>query len=174
MFIVLFYLTKKLRFCFLSDLKSLRLRAIKSFTDLCTIFLPSLSEKNKSCWACGIWNSKGIWNFSLQFISKSQTYTRAFTHTHIYIYIHTYIYDITLSNFTSHNNFLLDWFLKNPSIKLYVHYVHTKFHVNQMSFTIWSRSSYFMHNFKCKNLRFKYMIDNIVIDLRSSWNFSSM
>ena len=150
MFIVLFYLTKKLRFCFLSDLKSLRLRAIKSFTDLCTIFLPSLSEKNKSCWACGIWNSKGIWNFSLQFISKSQTYTRAFTHTHIYIYIHTYIYDITLSNFTSHNNFLLDWFLKNPSIKLYVHYVfstYIKFRVNQMSFTIWSRSPYLMHSF---------------------------
>ena len=25
-----------------------------------------------------------------------------------------------------------------------------------------------MHNFKCKDLRFKYIIDNIVIDLKSS------
>ena len=31
-----------------------------------------------------------------------------------------------------------------------------------------------MHKFKYKNLKFKYLINHIVIDLKLPWNFASM
>ena len=84
MFIVLFYLTKKLRFCFLSDLKSLRLRAIKSFTDLCTIFLPSLSEKNKVVELVASETLKAS-ETSVCSLYLNLKHTRTRTHTHTYM-----------------------------------------------------------------------------------------
>ena len=71
---------------------------------------------------------------------------------------------------------LLDVNFENLIVVLHVLYVlniHIKFHSNQILFTIQS-----IKLFKCiildkKNLKFKHLIDDIVMDLLSSWNFSS-
>lgn len=43
-----------------------------------------------------------------------------------------------------------------------------------MLFTVWLINSYFVHNFKPKKVKFKYLIDNTVIGLRSFINFASV
>ena len=56
------------------------------------------------------------------------------------------------------------------TIRLHIFYVlnmHAKFCVNWIPFPIPFRNPYFMHNFKYKNLKFKHVIHDIVIDLRS-------
>ena len=47
---------------------------------------------------------------------------------------------------------------------LYI-FTRFKFRVNQILFNIQSINLIFMHNFKLKNLKLKYLIDNIIIDL---------
>ena len=64
---------------------------------------------------------------------------------------------VILSHVTTLSNFLLGLYFEN-----------TKFHANWMPITFQSRNPYFIHNFKYKKLKFKHLINNIVIDLRSS------
>ena len=86
--------------------------------------------------------------------------------------------NVTLNYITLHLIiFLLDWYFKNLTIELHVKYVfnmHTKLCANHMQFTIQSKNPSFMHNFKHQNLKFKHLIDDIVINLKLSWNFASM
>ena len=42
---------------------------------------------------------------------------------------------------------------------------HVKFYVNRMLFTIQSINLFFRHTFRLQNLKFKHLIDGIVIDL---------
>ena len=65
-------------------------------------------------------------------------------------------------------------YFKNLTVKLQVLNIlntHIKFHVNWILFTIWS-----INLFLCiyKNLKFKYLIDNIVFDFWSSKNFANI
>ena len=69
---------------------------------------------------------------------------------------------------TSFNKINITTYFENLTIELHVFYTVNslvKFCVNQILFTIWSISSYFMDNFKLQKLEFKQFIDNIVIDL---------
>ena len=59
-------------------------------------------------------------------------------------------------------------YFENLTIGLHVLYVfntYIKFCANQILFTIWFISLYFMHNLKYKNLQFKQFIDDIAIDI---------
>ena len=80
-----------------------------------------------------------------------------------------------LSNFSY--IFLWDVNFENLTIEFHVLYVlktHAKFCSNWMLFTIWLITLLFIHNFRPKKLEFKYLVDNIVIDFWSFWNFTSM
>ena len=64
-------------------------------------------------------------------------------------------------------------YFENLTIKLYVFYVlntYIKFYVNWILFIIRFINLFFMH----KNLKFKYLINNIIIDLYSFRNFTSV
>ena len=64
-------------------------------------------------------------------------------------------------------------YFENLTIKLYVFYVlntYIKFYVNWILFIIRFINLFFMH----KNLKFKYLIDNIIIDFYSFRNFTSV
>ena len=43
-----------------------------------------------------------------------------------------------------------------------------------MLFAIRFIKLFFMYNFRLENLKFKYLIDEITIDILSSWNVASM
>ena len=61
-------------------------------------------------------------------------------------------------------------------VRLHVSYVFNM-HVecsNRILFTIWSRNLFFMQVYYHKKLKFKHVIDDIVINLWSSWNFASI
>ena len=71
---------------------------------------------------------------------------------------------------------MVSYFL-NLTIELHVLYVlntHIKFYVNWMLFTIRSINLFLGIILYYKNLKFKHLVDNIVIDLRFSRNFTSM
>ena len=103
----------------------------------------------------------------------------------IYIYIYIYIYigwvqvtlGVTLSNITLPNNLLLNSYFENPTVELHVIYViniHANFYINWMLFTIRSVNSFFMHYFKLQKFEFKQLIDDMVINFWSPWNFTNM
>ena len=111
-------------------------------------------------------------NTNLWFIKLYTLFTKLITKGKIQV-----IYRVILNYVIPSNNFLLDWYFKNSIVGLYVYYVlstHIKFRANQMLFIIWSKNPYFMHNFKYKNMKFKHLIDDMVIDFRSSYNFARM
>ena len=57
---------------------------------------------------------------------------------------------------------------------LYVLNTYVKFRINRMLFIIRFINLFFMHNIRLQNFEFKYLIDDIVINLGSSRNFASM
>ena len=56
---------------------------------------------------------------------------------------------------------------------LYVLNIYVKFHSNRILFTIQSIKLFKYIILDKKNLKFKHLIDDIAMDLLSSWNFSS-
>ena len=68
-------------------------------------------------------------------------------------------------------------YFENLTIGLHVLYIlntHVKIRVNWMLFTISSINLFLYIILNYKNLKFKYLIDDIVIDLRFSRNFVNM
>ena len=57
---------------------------------------------------------------------------------------------------------------------LYVLNTYVKFRINRMLFIIRFINLFFMHNIRLQNFEFKYLIDDIAINLGSSRNFASM
>ena len=57
---------------------------------------------------------------------------------------------------------------------LYVLNTYVKFRINRILFTIRFINLFFMHNIRLQNFEFKYLIDDIAINLGSSRNFASM
>ena len=57
---------------------------------------------------------------------------------------------------------------------LYVLNTYVKFRINRMLFIIRFINLFFMHNIRLQNFEFKYLIDDIAINLGSSRNFTSM
>ena len=57
---------------------------------------------------------------------------------------------------------------------LYVLNMYVKFRINRILFTIRFINLFFMHNIRLQNFEFKYLIDDIAINLGSSRNFASM
>ena len=63
--------------------------------------------------------------------------------------------------------FLLNVNFENLTIGwhfLYVYNMYVKFYSNQMLFTIQFINLFFIHDLRHKNLKFKYLIDNIAIN----------
>ena len=59
-------------------------------------------------------------------------------------------------------------YFENLNVKLYVLYVlktHVKFDVNQKLFTIQPVKLFFMYNFKQQKFEFKYLSNDIAIDI---------
>ena len=109
-------------------------------------------------------NHMSFFFFFLQYLSCS--------HIIYNVILHQDFEDKVSSNSTY--NFLLNVNFENLIVRLHIFYV-LNMHVecsNRILFIIWSKNLFFMQVYYHKNLKFKHVIDNIVINLWSSWNFA--
>ena len=115
-------------------------------------------------------NHHKVKTINLNSLSLSLSLSLTNTHTKGWV-------QITLSNVTLLNNLLLNSYFEKHTIELHVLYVfnvHTNLSTNQILLIIRSINSSFIYYYKLQKLEFKQLVDDMAIDVWSSWNFLSI